>query len=85
MRASKPSVDAASPGGIFQEFKNEVAIADKFLPKHNVAEKGLRLVDGHQPGRACLEDEEEATPSLGAADELEEEELDWGELDETTV
>lgn len=70
-------------GGIYQEYKNEVSIADAFLPKHNRAEKGMLLVDGHLPGRALLGDEEEAPPS-GDTDELDEE-LEEEELEEEDI
>lgn len=73
-------------GGIFQEFKAGVAIADAFLPKHDRPENGMLLIDGHDPGRELLGDEDEhGGPSREEAEmddeELEEEELSMDDLD----
>lgn len=63
-------------GGIFIEFSAEVSRCHEFLPADNLPHRGLRIVDGHDPERANIDDVVEVESEV-----LEEEDLDMAALD----
>lgn len=69
------------PGCIFQEFMDEVAIADGYVPKRADVQSGLRLVDGVDANRAKDMDEQVSGSMAAAAEELEEDDIEFDELD----
>lgn len=74
----KPQRRTGLAGGIYAEFAAEVPLADEFLPMHDVAASGLRLVDGGDENRGKLDADE-------SAELLEEEAIDMSALEAGVV